>query len=175
MPIPSHDDIINFFRPLPKHEEIVAKTNPEEEMYKSASASALKNYGVKVSPEYLKAVRFQESSNKVNEKNYALSMGITPTVEKSIGKNFKTNDSLANAIENSANYLALRSKHKRTTGEEIDMSTPENQIKWYVQKYVGLLPGESRKIGGQTVTYEDIYKSFENNLKNYSPKDLTMI
>lgn len=132
-----------------------------------ATANAEKKYGIKFPKGFLKAVREQESSNKDNPKNLRLSMGLTDSAMKELGKDALPNTSIENVMQNSANYLALKSKLKKADGKVIDLTTPENQIKWYVQRYVGLLPGESRMINGEKVSYDKIYKSFEKLLAKY--------
>ena len=87
-----------------------------------------------------------------------------------LGKKYLPDSSLLNSATNSANYLASRAHFKSTDGTVKDLSTPENQSKWYVQRYVGLLPGESRIISGQKVTYDQVKSSFEKVLKSNQPK-----
>jgi hypothetical protein len=150
----------------PTKQPIVQAETPKTPEDK-ATANAEKKYGIKFPKGFLKAVREQESSNKDNPKNLRLSMGLTDSAMKELGKDALPNTSIENVMQNSANYLALKSKLKKADGRVIDLTTPENQIKWYVQRYVGLLPNESRMINGEKVSYDKIYKSFEKLLAKY--------
>jgi len=138
-----------------------------EDMYTKASKATSAKYGVNVPPYFLKAVQQQESSGRVDKNNYNLSMGITPTAITALGNDYLQPTSLDNVIQNASNYLGSRAKVTLNDGQKIDLSTPENFSKWYVQRYVGILPGGSRLIGGEKVPYEKIVKSFEELLKQY--------
>lgn len=139
-----------------------------DDMINTATTDAEKKHGITFPRGFLRAVFDQESSSTTNPKNLALSMGLTKTAEQTLGKDFKPNTSMQNVFENAANFLAMKAKHIKSDGSVIDMTTSENAIKWYVQKYVGLLPGQSRVIGGQKVKYQDIYNSFKERLNKYS-------
>lgn len=139
-----------------------------KDMYTVASENANKKYGVNVPPHLLKAVQQQESSGIIDKNDLNLSMGITPTAITALGEDYLQPTSLDNVVQNSANYLALRARGIFDNGEKFDYSTPENLSKWYVQRYVGLYPGESRIIGGQKVTYEKIVNLFEELLNQYN-------
>lgn len=139
----------------------------QDDMYTRASKATREKYGVHVPPHFLRAVRQQESSGIVDEKNLNLSMGITPTAITSLGESYLQPTSLDNVIQNSSNYLASRARGTLDTGAKFDLSTPENFSKWYVQRYVGVLPGGSRKIGNEMVPYQKIVDSFEKLLTQY--------
>lgn len=146
----------------------VSEKQQPKDIYTVASENTKKKYGVDVPPHFLKAVRQQESSGIVDESDLNLSMGITPTAITALGEDYLQPTSLDNVVQNSANYLASRARGIFDSGEKFDYSTPENLSKWYVQRYVGLLPGETRKIGGQNVSYEKIVDLFENLLSQYN-------
>ena len=135
-----------------------------EDMYTRASKATSQKYGVNVPPHFLRAVQQQESSGIVDKNNLNLSMGFTPTAITALGKDYLPSTSLDNVVQNSANYLASRARGTLNDGTKFDLSTPENFSKWYVQRYVGLLPGQSRLIGGEKVPYEKIVSSFEKLL-----------
>ena len=136
----------------------------EDDVYTRASNISKEKYGVAPPPHFLKAVRQQESSGIVDESDLNLSMGMTDTAKADLGNDYLEPTSLDNVIQNSSNYLASRVKGTLNSGEQYDLSNPEDYSKWYVQKYVGLYPGESREIQGQMVSYEDIKKLFEKQL-----------
>ena len=136
----------------------------EGDMYTRASNATKDKYGFAPPPHFLKAVRQQESSGIVDESDLNLSMGMTDTAKADLGNDYLEPTSLDNVIQNSSNYLASRVKGTLNSGEQYDLSNPEDYSKWYVQKYVGLYPGESREIQGQMVPYEDIIRLFENHL-----------
>jgi hypothetical protein len=165
--------ILDFFnkpqKPIPPvmTENISGMYTPPEDIYAKASNATSKKYGVVVPPHFLKAVQQQESSGMVNKKNFNLSMGFTPTAAKALGKDYLQPTSLDNVVQNSSNYLASRAKLTLNNGQKVDLSTPENFSKWYVQRYVGVLPGKSRLINGENVPYEKIVSSFEKLLKQY--------
>ena len=94
-------------------------------------------------------------------------MGMTDTARVDLGDDYLEPTSVDNVVQNASNYLASRARGVLDSGEEFDLSTPENYSKWYVQKYVGLYPGETRMIGGQEVSYEKIVDSFERLLNQY--------
>jgi hypothetical protein len=135
-----------------------------DDIYTRASKTTKQKYGIDVPPHFLKAVQQQESSGMVDKNNYNLSMGITPTAIKALGKDYLQPTSLDNVVQNASNYLASRAKGTLNSGNKFDLSTPENFSKWYVQRYVGILPGQSRMIGGEKVPYEKIVASFEKLL-----------
>lgn len=152
-------------------------TKPQEKkqdipktIYNEATSNAEKTYGIKFPKMFLEAIREQESSNIDDPNNLRLSMGLTDIAMKALGKNALPNTSMKNVMQNAANYLALRATHKpKDGGPDIDLTKPENWVKWYVQKYVGLLPGETRKIRGEDVPYQRIYNEFKtilNRLQN---------
>ena len=138
-----------------------------DDMYTKASKATKQKYGVDVPPHFLKAVQQQESSGIVDKNNYNLSMGITPTAIQALGKDYIQPTSVDDVVQNSANYLASRARGTLNSGKKFDLSTPENFSKWYVQRYVGILPGGSREIGGEKVSYQKIVDSFEKLLKQY--------
>jgi hypothetical protein len=138
-----------------------------EDMYTRASKTTSQKYGVNVPPHFLRAVQQQESSGIVDKNNLNLSMGFTPTAMKALGRDYIQPTSLDDVVQNSANYLALRARGTLNDGRKFDLSTPENFSKWYVQRYVGILPGQSRMIGGEKVSYEKIVSSFEKLLNQY--------
>jgi hypothetical protein len=153
----------------------VASTNPDNVIYEQASQVAKKKYGVTVPPYFLKSVRQQESSNIVDPNDYGRSFGLVNAAGENgaklaLGKDYLPDTSLSNSAQNSANYLASRAYLKNADGTiRVDVSTPENFSKWYVQRYVGLLPGQFRMINGQKVTYEQIKSLFEEKLKANQP------
>jgi len=136
----------------------------ENDMYTRANNATKVKYGFTPPPYFLKAVNQQESSGIVDESDLNLSMGMTDTARADLGDDYLEPTSIDNVVQNASNYLAQRARGVLDSGEEYDLSTPENYSKWYVQKYVGLKPGESREIQGQIVTYEDIIKLFKNQL-----------
>ena len=146
----------------------------DDQIYNTAAQTASKKYGVNVTPYMLKSVRQQESSGKVDPTNYALTMGLAHGqygAKAALGKDYLPDTSLANSVQNAANYLGKRAVHVYPNGKKLDLSqTPENQVKWYMQKYVGMLPGQTRLINGQKVSYEQIAKAFGNILMNNQPK-----
>ncbi len=150
--------------------------DPNEAIYNQASQSAQQKYGVSVPPNFLKAIRQQESSGIVDPNDFGRSFGLVNQAgangaKMALGKNYLPDTSLANSAQNAAHYLASRAYLKDETGAtKVDLSTPENQSKWYVQRYVGILPGQSRVIGGQKVSYDQIKKSFEQKLKENQPQ-----
>lgn len=137
-----------------------------DDAFTKASQAAKQKYNVDVPPHFLRAVHMQESSGKIDKNNLNLSMGMTPTAKKALGKDYLEPTSFDDVVQNSANYLASRAKGTLNDGTKFDLSTPENFSKWYVQRYVGLLPGQSRVINGQNVPYEKIVSSFEKLLNN---------
>jgi hypothetical protein len=136
-----------------------------DDAFTRASMAAQKQYGVTVPPHFLRAVHQQESSGKIDKNNLNLSMGMTPTAKVALGKKYLEPKTFDDVVQNSANYLAFRAKGTLEDGTKFDLSTPENFSKWYVQRYVGVLPGKTRLINGEQVPYEKIVKSFENKLK----------
>ncbi len=149
----------------------VTPINPEDEIYVKASQVAKQKYGKNIPPYFLKAVRQQESSGIVDPNDYGRSFGLVNANGKvgakmELGKEYLPDDSLQNSAINSANYLAKRSNLVREDGSVLDLSTPENLSKLYVQRYVGLLPGQSRMMpDGTKVTYEKVKQLFEEKLK----------
>ena len=163
--------IFDFFN-KPKQPEIPVMTEkisgmytPPDDIYTKASKATQKKYGINVPPHFLRAVQQQESSGIVDKKNLNLSMGMTNTARTALGRDYLPPTTLDNVVQNSSNYLASRAKGVLDDGTRFDLSTPENYGKWYAQRYVGLLPGESRMINGQKVSYEKIVSLFENLLK----------
>ena len=142
----------------------VVPVQPDDSFTK-ASRATQKKYGIVVPPHFLRAVHQQESSGKVDPTNLNLAMGFTPTAIEALGKDYIKPKSLDHVVQNSANYLASRARGTLDTGEKFDLSTPENFSKWYVQRYVGVLPGKTRLINGEEVPYEKIVSSFEKRLK----------
>lgn len=173
VPQPNNQPLNIGWTPTPiKTAPIIQPT--DEEIYNMAAQTASKKYGVNVTPYMLKSVRQQESSNKVDKNDYGRSMGLTPTAKAELGKDYLPDTSLANSVQNSANYLGKRAVHVYPNGKKLDLSqTPENQVKWYVQKYVGLQPGQTRVINGQKVSYEQIAKLFGDILMSNQPKQST--
>lgn len=153
----------------------VVSINPDDVVYEQASQVAKKKYGVTVPPHFLKTVRQQESSNIVDPNDYGRSFGLVNATgangaKLALGNDYLPDTSLSNSAQNAANYLASRAHLKNADGTtRVDVSTPENFSKWYVQRYVGLLPGQSRMVDGQKVTYEQIKKMFEEKLKANQP------
>ncbi len=149
----------------------IAMNNPEDAIYQQASQTAKQKYGVEIPPYFLKAVRQQESSGIVNPNDYGRSFGLvnaggTSGAKAALGNNYLPDTSLANSAQNAANYAASRAQLKNPDGSvKVDLSTPENLSKLYVQRYVGLLPGETRVIGGQKVSYDKVKSLFEQVLK----------
>ncbi len=135
-----------------------------DDMFTKASKVTQKKYGITVPPHFLRAVHQQESSGKIDPTNYNLAMGFTPTAIEALGRNYLKPTSMDNVVQNSANYLASRAKGTLDTGEKFDLSTPENFSKWYVQRYVGVLPGKTRLINGEEVSYDKLVNSFEQKL-----------
>jgi len=148
---------------IPKIEEKPA--NKIDYAINNATAVAEKTHGIKFPKGFLKAVFEQESSGKIDKENLRRSMGLTDIAMKELGKEALPNDSIENVFQNAANFLGKKSKHKKEDGSIIDLTTPENAAKWYVQKYVGLMPGQTRNIDGEKVSYDKIYQSFVNKLK----------
>lgn len=150
----------------------VVNSNPDDAIYEQASQSAKQKYGVTIPPYFLKAVRQQESSGIVNPNDYGRSFGLvnadnTNGAKTALGSNYIPDTSLLNSATNAANYAASRAHFKDSNGTTtIDLSTPDNLSKLYVQRYVGLLPGQSRKIGGQMISYDKVKSLFEEQLKN---------
>ncbi len=151
--------------------------NPDDAMYQQASQAAQKKYGVVIPPHFIKSVRQQESSNIVDPNDYGRSFGLVNAdgangAKVALGKDYLPDTSLVNSAQNAANYAAYRAHLKNDDGSiRVDLSTPENLSKLYVQRYVGLLPGKSRIIGGQKVSYDEVKNSFEKILKNNQPQD----
>lgn len=136
-----------------------------DDIFTKASKATQKKYGIVVPPHFLRAIHQQESSGIVDKTNYNLAMGFTPTAITALGKDYLQPTSLGNVVQNSANYLATRARGTLDTGDKFDLSTPENFSKWYVQRYVGLLPGKTRTINGEKVSYEKLVNLFEKRLK----------
>lgn len=138
----------------------------KQDVFNTASQNTQQKYGVTVPSSFLRSVHQQESSGNINPQNYRLSMGLTDAAKQSLGKDYLPDNSFQNVVQNASNFLATKSVHTYPNGQKIDLSTtPENQIKWYLQKYVGLLPGQTRVIDGQKVSYEQIANNFNNLLK----------
>lgn len=168
--LPPHQDIMTTINnqtdsstvALPGHEDIMqsALKMPKFDPFNAAATSASQKYGVNISSNFLSSIFQQESSGQVDPTNYNLSMGVTPAAKKSLGKDYLPDNSFENVVQNAANYVASRAKFTLDNGQKVDLSTPENLGKLYLQRYVGLLPGQTRVIGGKKVSYNDIMTSF---------------
>ncbi len=171
------DKPLSSFLPAQKAKaSITPNIDPDEAIYHQASQSAKQKYGVDVSPSFLKAVRQQESSGIVDPNDFGRSFGLVNAEGKggarmALGKDYLPDTSLSNSAQNAAHYLASRAYLKDEKGAiKADLTIPENLSKWYVQRYVGLLPGQSRMIDNQKVSYDQIIKSFEKKLKENKSK-----
>jgi len=160
---PTH--VVNAVTPPPTN------INPDDAMYQQDSNVAKQKYGVTIPPYFLKSVRQQESSGVVDPKDYGRSFGLVNAdgangAKAALGPDYLPDTSLLNSATNAANYAASRAHFKSSDGvTKIDLSLPENLSKLYVQRYAGLLPGQSRVIGGQKVTYDKVKSLFEELLK----------
>lgn len=161
---------------VPKKPIFIKKPAPvpvsEDQMYEDASLAGKTNFGTKIHPQFLKAVRMQESSNKVDPTNYNLSMGFTPTAKEAIGKHYVEPKSLGDVVKNSTNYLAKRAVHIYPDKTTKDLSAdPKDWGTFYAQKYVGVLPGGYRDFKDkngkviQRVSYQQIVDSFNKRLQ----------
>lgn len=124
-----------------------------------------KETGVNFPKGFLEAIFEQESSRTFDPKNIRKAVGFTDIAEKELGDKFKKPTTEKEVFENMAKFLALKSVHTKESGEKLDMT--KDPVKWYVQKYVGLFPGETRELPGGVVTYDELYKMFEDRWAKY--------
>ena len=151
----------------------VAPAFSSDDMYTDIQNKVKQKTGVTVPSNMIKAVKQQESSGKVDPNNYGLAYGLTPAAKTTLGSDYLPDTSEYNSAYNAANFLAKKSKLNYSNGSSYDYSiSPDSQAKWYVQRYVGILPGGSRSFQGpdgkmQKVKYQDIVDAFQKILNSY--------
>ncbi len=151
--------------PIVENEDVV-DIDQYSPMLRKAVEDTEKRTGVKFPKGFVEAIFDQESSRKFEDpQNLRLGVGLTDIAEKDLGDLFQPNTDEQSVFNNMTNYLAKRAIHKTDDGKEIDMT--QKPTEWYLQKYVGLYPGETRNINGQEISYDDLGKMFNERLQKY--------